>query len=119
MLLPAKHTSPSKVKFFINELKEGKLPGYDVIINKILKNLPKNTIVLITYIFNSVLPISHFRLIWKFSTVIVIPKSNKPKNEITSYRPISLLPNLAKLFEKIMRIRIRPKLQSYNLIPYF
>lgn len=117
MSLPAKHTSPSEIKFLINKLKEGKSPGHDLITNKILKNLPKKTIVLITYIFNSMLRISYFPLIWKISTIIVIPKPNKSKNEITSYRPISLLPTLAKLFEKIILIRIRPILHAHNIIP--
>jgi len=108
MSLPAKHTSPSEIEFLISKLKEKKAPGYDLITNKILKNLPKKTIVLITYIVNSMLRISYIPSIWKSSTIIVIPKPNKPKNEITSYRPISLLPTLAKLFEKIIRLKIRP-----------
>lgn len=118
MSLPAKHTSPSEVKFLISKLKEKKSPGYDLITNKILKNLPKKTIILITYIFNSMLRISYIPLIWKLSTIIVIPKPNKPKNVVTSYRPISLLPTLAKLFEKIIRLRIRPILQTFNIIPH-
>lgn len=118
MSLPAKHTSPSEIKFLISKLKVKKAPGYDLITNKILNNLPKKTIILITYIFNSMLRISYIPSIWKLSTIIVIPKPNKPKNEITSYRPISLLPTLAKLFEKIIRLRIRPILQTFNIIPH-
>jgi len=36
MSLPAKHTSPSEIKFLISKLKEKKAPGYDLITNKIL-----------------------------------------------------------------------------------
>jgi hypothetical protein len=118
MSLAAKHTSPSEIKFLISKLKEKKAPGYDLTTNKILNNLSKKTIILITYIFNSILRISYIPLIWKLSTIIVIHKLNKPKNEITSYRPISLLPTLAKLFEKIIRLRIRPILQTFNIIPH-
>lgn len=52
------------------------------------------------------LRISYNPSIWKLSTIIVILKYNKPKYEITSYRFISLLPTLAKLFEKFIRLRI-------------
>lgn len=117
MSLPAKHTLPSEVKFLINKVKEGKSLSYNLITNKIFKNLP-NKIVLILYIFNSMLWVFHFLLIRKLTTVIVIPKLNKRKNEITSYKPISLLPILAKLFEKIIRIIIRSILQTYNIIPH-
>jgi len=90
MSISGKHTSPSEMKFLISKLKEKIAYGYDLITNRILNNLPKKTIILITFIFNSMLRISYIPSMWKLSTIIVIPKPNKPKNEITSYRPITL-----------------------------
>jgi len=109
--MPSKHTSPNKVKFLIQKLTVGKAPGYDLITITILKKLPAKT--LITYIFNSMFRLSYFLLTWKLSTIILIPKSNKPKNLVTSYRPISLLPTLAKLFEKLILKRVRPIIQTW------
>lgn len=43
---------------------------------------------------------------FKTTKVIAIHKPNKPKDHPTSYRPISLLSNLGKLFEKIIHKRI-------------
>jgi len=100
MSLSAKHISPSEILFLIKKLKDGKSPGHDLITNKVQINLPRKPILLITFIFNAMLRLSYFPLIWKLSTVILIPKPNKPKTLATSYRPISLLPTLAKLFEK-------------------
>jgi hypothetical protein len=117
MSLPAKHTSPSEILFLIKKLKDGKSPGHDLIINKVLKNLPRKPILLITFIFNAMLRLSYFPLIWKLSTVILIPKPNKPKILVTSYRLISLIPTLAKLFEKIILKRIRPITQTHKIIP--
>jgi hypothetical protein len=37
----------------------------------------------------------------------MIPKPGKPANEVTSYRPISLLPIPSKIFEKLILNRIR------------
>jgi len=79
MLLPAKHTSPNEISFLIKKLKDGKSPGHDLITNKVLKNLPRKPILLITFIFNAMLRLSYFSLIWNLSTVILIPKPNKPK----------------------------------------
>lgn len=43
ILFPMKHTSPSKIKYFILKLKDKKSPRYDLITNKILKFLPKKS----------------------------------------------------------------------------
>jgi len=118
MYPPAKHTTPNEVKYIINKLKIGKSPGYDLISNKILSHLPKKTIILLTYIYNSMLRLSYFPLTWKFSIIILIHKPSKPKHLSSSYRPISLLPTLAKIFEKIILKRIRPIVKFHNIIPH-
>jgi hypothetical protein len=62
MKLPANHTSLNEVKQIINRLKIGKSPGYDLISNKMLKHLPNKTIILLTFIYNSMLRLSYFPL---------------------------------------------------------
>ncbi|KAL4112199.1 hypothetical protein QTP88_016033 [Uroleucon formosanum] len=62
------------------------------------------------------LRLSYFPTIWKHAVVIVIPKAGKPKNLASSYRPISLLPTLGKLFEKLILLRIRPILHERQII---
>lgn len=59
------------------------------------------------------LRLSFFPATWKIAVVILIPKVGKPKNLISSYRPISLLPTLGKLFEKCLLKRIRPILSEH------
>jgi hypothetical protein len=54
---------------------------------------------------------------WKAAEVIMIPKPGKPGTEVTSYRPISLLPVLLKLFEKLLLKRIKPILDEKQIIP--
>jgi hypothetical protein len=62
------------------------------------------------------LRLSYFPSIWKITVIILIHKPNIPKNEPSSYKPISLLPVLGKLFEKVMLTRIRPTLKSQKII---
>ncbi len=47
----------------------------------------------------------------------MIPKVGKDKTQPSSYRPISLLPCLSKLFEKVLQIRLNSFLASENTIP--
>lgn len=83
-----------------------------------LKHLPNKTIILLTFIYNSMLRLSYFSLTWKFSIVIFVHKPHKLKHLTSSYRPISLLLTLGKIFEKIILKRIKPIIKSQNIIPH-
>lgn len=94
-----------------------KAPGYDQITGKLLKELPRKTLIYIRNIFNVLININYFPNVWKVAEIIAIPKPNKDATKATSYRPISLLPLLSKLFEKLLYARLEPILNERNLIP--
>lgn len=97
---------PRELANFIRRLKLRKAPGLDKIANCLLKSLPQKAVVLITKIFNSCLSLAYFPSAWKVAKVIAIKKPGKDGTIPISYRPISLLPSLAKLFEKIINSRL-------------
>jgi predicted GIY-YIG superfamily endonuclease len=47
----------------------------------------------------------------------MIAKPGKPPHEVTSYSPISLLPVMSKLFEKLFLKRLKPVIDRKQLIP--
>ena len=53
---------------------------------------------------------------WKTAKVIMILKPEKNLSEVESYRLISLLPIISKLFEKLILKRLKPTLDQRNLI---
>jgi hypothetical protein len=57
-----------------------------------------------------------FPPIWKFSVIIMIPKPDKPKHIVNSYRPINILPKCGKLFEKLLLKRLYPILSEKKII---
>jgi hypothetical protein len=58
-------------------------------------------------ILNACLSLCFFPVSWKISKVVVIGKPNKPDyTSLNSFRPISLVGNLAKILEKIILGRI-------------
>jgi|UniRef100_A0A2S2QS96 hypothetical protein len=115
MSLLAKPITPQEIKSNITKLCNNKSPGYDLIYNKILKKLTNKTIRLLTHIYNAMLRLLYIPPIWKFSTIILIAKPEKPKHLVTSYHPISLLSTLAN-FSKILKI-ITPIIKEKNIIP--
>lgn len=94
-----------------------KAPGLDLITGKILKEIPRKAIVKLTYLFNAALRMKYVPKQWKIAQVIMIPKPGKPLEEVTSYRPISLLSIISKLFEKLLLKRLIQIIESKRLIP--
>lgn len=118
MSLPCKLViSPSEIASLIKKLPARKASGHDFISNKILKNLSNKLFLSLNHIYNSMLRLSYFPSIWKIAVVILLPKMGKPKNVASSYRPISLLPTLGKLFEKLTLLRIWPILHQHQILP--
>ena len=101
---------------YIKTLKSGKATGHDKISSNILRNLPRKALVLIVKIINGIFITGHFLAVWKTAKVIPIHKKGKDGSKIGSYRPISLLPHINKLVEKIIKYRIVSFLNENNII---
>ena len=109
---------PRQVKTTIfTKLNPNKSPGYDLITDKILKELLKKAIIYITTLCNAIIHTSHLPNQWKVARIIIIPKSGKPPNEVTSYGPISLLPIMSKLFAKLLVVQLKTPVSENKLLP--
>jgi hypothetical protein len=73
--------------------------------------------ILLAYFFNAI-PRQQIIHKIKLAKVILIPKSGKDSKEVKSYRPISLLPIIAKLLEKFILRRIDPDFSTSDWIPH-
>lgn len=109
-------TSPKEVTNVLKGLTSLKAPGPDKIQNIILKNLSKKAIVQLMYIINSMFKMSYFPQQWKIAHIIPIAKPGKPDYMPSCYRPVSLLPTLAKVTEKIILTRIQKHEKNNNII---
>jgi predicted metallopeptidase len=94
-----------------------KFPGQEYTSGKILKELSKKGITYLTQIYNAVLRTAYFPQTWKVAQTILIPKPGKPTEDLLSYRPISLLPIMSKVFEKLLLDRLLPIITERCLIP--
>ena len=99
-------------------LPNGKAPGLDMLAYEHIKLGGPHIIQCITKLYNSIV-----RLIWVptgFKKGLLIPLykgGKKPRSNINSYRGITLLPVLSKLFDKCIRGRLDTKLQHIKFPP--
>ena len=90
-----------EVKRVIMNLPQKTSSGYDNISNILLKKLSASLLSPLNIIFNKSLSEGKFPETMKKADIVPLYKS-KDEHECTNYRPISLLPTLSKLLEKIM-----------------
>lgn len=110
-------TSPRELKNIIKKFKNGKAPGFDGIPNILLKNLSRKALVYLTYIINSCIKLCYFPKSWKHAFVIPIPKPGKDLSNPSSYRPISLLSSISKVFERVILKRLNDFISSNTILP--
>ena len=110
-------TNYKETKNIFRKLNNKKSTGIDGIPNIILKNLPSKIIAYYTIIFNNSLNNRYFPIKWKKAKLIPIAKKDKDPSLLSNLRPISLLPNIGKVFEVIINKRIISAAQELNLIP--
>lgn len=112
-----KNITVKEIKIYIRQCKNRKSAGSDKIKNILLKNLDKKGLIYLCKIFNACLKLGYFPDKWKIASVVPIAKPGKDKCNINSYRPISLLSSLSKLFEKCIKSKILHILEDQNILP--
>lgn len=89
--------------------------GEDKVHLQMLISMPENTLLLVLNLFNDLWQAGLFPTCWKTAIIIPLLKEGKNPNLVDSYRPISLLSVIGKLFEKIISIRFTWQLETLNL----
>ena len=98
-------------------LKRGKAPGPDNIHNEVLR-LGTTTSLFhhLARLFTSSIQIGYIPTAWKLATLRMLLKPDKLPSLTTSYRPISLISSIMKLFERVIEQRLRCYLEDIGFI---
>lgn len=110
-------TTPAEVIRAINSRKNKKAPGPDGVTNFALKALPRKGILTIVNLINTALRLRYFPKSWKHAHVIVLPKAGKDPLFCENHRPISLLSNIGKIYEKILLTRLLKHINEVSTLP--
>ena len=98
-------------------LKRGKAPGPDTIHNEVLW-LGTTTSLFhhLAKLFTSSIKLGYIPTAWKLATLRMLLKPDKLPSLTTSYRPISLISSIMKLFERVIEQRLRSHLEHIGFI---
>ena len=110
--------NPTNIETVIKHVKEisvFKSSGISDLGSRLLKDVFLRVPGLLLYIFNRVISTSAFTDSWKIATVIPLPKVDNPKSP-SELRPISLLPIIGKIMEKIIHNQLKSYLELQNLL---
>ena len=88
----------------------------DKVAYPMLKHLHRSGMDFLLYIFNLSWSSHSFPSIWKTSSIISIHKMGKPLDSSASFRPISLISCVSKLFERIILSRLPFFLESNSIL---
>ena len=99
---------------WIKSLKNDTSTGPDLIPAKFIKLVPHEICSPLTHIINSFIAAQRYPYEWKLSRVCPIGKIPNPV-EKGDYRPISILPVLSKIFEKIVLQQLLEHIESHNI----
>ena len=108
--------TPSEILTVINGLDASKACGPDKLPTRLLKMMAIYIAEPLTKIFNKSLSTGEYPITWKRAQVKPVFKGKGSPSDATNYRPISLLPCLSKVFEKLMFKRIYEHINSHSLL---
>lgn len=106
---------PSEIESIITNLKSDSAAGWDKIPTKFIKIAKKELVPIITHLSVLCFQQGIFPRELKRSIIHPIFKSGD-KGDIGNYRPISVLPVLSKILEKLINYRLTNFLNSFNLL---
>ena len=110
-----KHIAKSFVKKELRQLKSNKATGLDDLPPRLLKECSESISQPLSYIMNLSINCSVVPNLWKSTKVVPIFKSRNhelPEN----YRPISVLPVLSQILEKIVHQQLLEYLEDNKLL---
>lgn len=115
--LNLKPVSEEEVKNIIYNIKT-KAAGHDDLSIDMIKLTLEVTLPIITKMVNKSIETNTFPSSWKKALVKPIPKKNTVL-ELKDLRPISILPVLSKVLEKVVLVQVLKYLEKINIIPKF
>ena len=101
----------------LKHLKNGKVAGLDEILNEEIKNIGPVTMPWVLSLLNACARSHRLPILWRQARVVALLKPGKDPSNPKSFRPISLLCHLYKLYERLILKRLSPIIAHVHIGP--
>ena len=110
-------TNYNQLSIIFSTLNNKKSSDFDGIPNISVKRLPNKIKWYYTVLFNNALNNTYFPRKWKKAKLIAITKKDKDGSSPANLRPISLLPNISKVYEMVINNPLAAFCSKNKVIP--
>ena len=110
-----KEFTRDEVKSILKNLKSGKALGWDSIPNEFLINSPSVMITWLLVLFNAIKSTGIMPRGWNKGRITLLHKSGL-REQLTNYRPITVIISLSGLFSKLLNSRLSEVVEVHNLL---
>ncbi|MEW8548196.1 MAG: reverse transcriptase family protein, partial [Candidatus Thiodiazotropha sp.] len=108
--------SDSEIRMAVRQLKNGKAPGFDGILNEYIKHSCELLMPFYLKLFNTIFESGIFPDSWLEGKIRPIYKNKGERSNPENYRPITVLSCLSKLFTAILNARLTKYLNRYDIL---
>ena len=100
------------VEQILRDLKTNKFPGYDSITPKRLNFSAEFISLPLSIIFNIAIAQCKYPSVWKKGQITPLPKGSEDDMDRTLFRPVTVLPALNNVFERVLAMQLTPYFQN-------
>jgi len=108
-------TSANEVEEICRELNPRKGMGWDGISPKVIKAVSRELSGSLSRLYNCCMREGYYPACFKIARVVPVFKSEDP-TLFSNYRPVSVLPVLSQIFERILKVRLVNFLEKHKVI---
>lgn len=95
-----------EVRNILKKLQNRKAPGLDNVSVQAVKCLHYRHPTILPKLFTACMALGYFPAIWRQGKAVFVPKPGKDPQVTDSYRPLTMLPVMGKVFERTLNSRI-------------
>ena len=98
-------TTPAEVEELCRGLEPGKGAGWDGVSPRVVRAVAREIAGPLSGLFNCCMREGHYPACFKVARVVPVFKGEDP-TQFANYRPVSVLPVLSQIFERVLRARL-------------